>query len=213
MMENFLDQIMSPNTVLKTEFNIFRLSHPSTFVNASIYLSTVVARIYSTTNLLSGHFRKSGIYCNGRGDHSSEIVGHFNGRGWGIGRGARGREVRGVHGQGGHGGGSSAYENGIDIADVTRYFEYADWDTISNKTRERIADDPIRTEFLSKKRDRPPDPSFTEKRTRISYSPRSSMGFKTKSLMNLDWQEEWYISPLMGSGHKCQLQTEAWTLQ
>ena len=36
MVENLLDQIMSPNTELKTEVNIFRSSHLSTFSKHSL---------------------------------------------------------------------------------------------------------------------------------------------------------------------------------
>ena len=42
MVEHIIDQIMSPNIELKTEVNIFRLSHSSTFAKASTYLSKVV---------------------------------------------------------------------------------------------------------------------------------------------------------------------------
>ena len=45
MVENLLDQIMSPNTEFKKEVNICRSSHSSIFTEASTYLSTVVARL------------------------------------------------------------------------------------------------------------------------------------------------------------------------
>ena len=41
----------------------------SPFVKASTYISTVVARIYPTTNTSSGRFGNSGIYATGSGDH------------------------------------------------------------------------------------------------------------------------------------------------
>ena len=53
MSEHLLDQIMSPNTELNTGVKIFRSSHSSTFVKASNYLFTVVARLYPSANLSS----------------------------------------------------------------------------------------------------------------------------------------------------------------
>ena len=50
MMENLLDQLMSLNIELKTEINIYIFLHLSKFVKASMYLSTVVVRLYPTTN-------------------------------------------------------------------------------------------------------------------------------------------------------------------
>ena len=50
MVKHLIDQIMPPNTELKTEFNICMSSHSSTFVKASTYLSTVVARLYPSDN-------------------------------------------------------------------------------------------------------------------------------------------------------------------
>ena len=46
MVDNIIDQIMSPNKELKTEVNICRSSKSSTLVKASTYLSKVIARIY-----------------------------------------------------------------------------------------------------------------------------------------------------------------------
>ena len=68
MVEHLLYQIMSPNTDLKTEVNICRSSHSSTFVKESTYLSTVVSRLYPYTNPSLGLFRKRSIYSAGRGD-------------------------------------------------------------------------------------------------------------------------------------------------
>ena len=44
MVDHLLEQIMSPNTELNTEFNIIRSSHSSTSIKASNYLYTVVFR-------------------------------------------------------------------------------------------------------------------------------------------------------------------------
>ena len=65
MVDNLLDQIMSPNTELKTEVNICRSSHSSKFFKAPTYLSTVVARIYPYANPSSCRFRKRSIYAAG----------------------------------------------------------------------------------------------------------------------------------------------------
>ena len=62
MVEHLIDQIMSPNAELKTEINICRSSHSSTFVKASTYLSTVVERLYPSANPSSGRLRKRSIY-------------------------------------------------------------------------------------------------------------------------------------------------------
>ena len=90
MVIHIIDKIISPNTELKTEVNICRSSHLSTFVKAFTYLSTVVARLYSSVNPSSGRFRKSSIYAAGRGDRGGGRGGRFNGRGRGRGRGGRG---------------------------------------------------------------------------------------------------------------------------
>ena len=55
--DHLLDQIMSPNTELKTEVKKFRSSHLSTFVKLSTYLSTVVAILYPYNKTSSGRFR------------------------------------------------------------------------------------------------------------------------------------------------------------
>ena len=47
---------------------------------------------------------------------------------------------------------SSAYENGIDISDFTCYFEYSEWGALSNNTRKRITEEPVRTNFLADKK-------------------------------------------------------------
>ena len=86
MVNNLLDQIMSPKTELKTEVNICRSSHSSTFFKASTYLSTVVTRIYPSANTSSGRFIKRSIYAAGRGDRGDGRGGHFNGRFCGGGR-------------------------------------------------------------------------------------------------------------------------------
>ena len=154
MVEHLLDQIMSPNTELKTEFNICRSSHSSTFFKASTYLSTVVARLYPPSNPSSGRSRKRSIYDAGRGDLDGGICGRFNGRGRDRGCGGRCGRGRGGHVQGGCGGGSSAHENGIDISDVTCYFEYQEWAALSNYTRIRITEYLVRTKFLENKKRR-----------------------------------------------------------
>ena len=95
MVEHIPDHIMSPNKELKTEVNICRSSHLSTFFKASNYLSTVVARIYPYANPSSCRFRKRSIYAAGRGEHGGRRGGHFNIRGRGRGRVGRGGKGRG----------------------------------------------------------------------------------------------------------------------
>ena len=87
-----------------------------------------------------------------RGDHGDGRGGCFNVRGLGRVYGGRGGRVRGGHVIGGRGGGISAHENGIEISDITRYFEDSEWAAISNDTRKSIAEDPIRTKFLENKK-------------------------------------------------------------
>ena len=110
MVEHLLDQIMSPNTELKTEVNICRSSQLSIFFKASNYLSTVVARIYPSANPSSFCFIKRSIYATGRGDSGGGRGGRFNGIVCGRGRGGRGGKCRGGQIQGGLGGGSGAHE-------------------------------------------------------------------------------------------------------
>ena len=168
MFEHLLDQIMSPNTELKKEVKICRSSQSSTFVKASTYLSTVVARLYPSDNPSSKRFRKRIIYAAGRGDRGVKRGGNVNDRGCGIGRGGRGVQGRVVHVQVVCGGGSSAHENGIDISDFTPYFEDSEWAALSNDTTKRITEDPVRTKFLANKRGAPPYLSILERTTRTN---------------------------------------------
>ena len=85
------------NTELKTEVNICRLSHTSTFAKAYMYLYTLVVRIYPYTNHSSGKFINHCIYATGHVDWSSGRCGCFNGLGHGPGgevRVGRGRDGR-----------------------------------------------------------------------------------------------------------------------
>ena len=66
--DNLLDHITYQNTSFKTEVNIYRYSHYSTFVKVYIYLSSVVGRLYPTNNPSSVLFRKRGIYASVHGD-------------------------------------------------------------------------------------------------------------------------------------------------
>ena len=89
-------------------------------------MSKVVARIYPYANPSQGPFKNLSIYdagCGGRGDGRGR---RFNNRGCGRGREVRGGKGRRGNVQGGCVGGSGAHENGIDISDVTRYFEYSE---------------------------------------------------------------------------------------
>ena len=115
MVEHLLDHIISPNTGLKTDSKICRSSHSSTFLKASTYLYTMVARIHTSTNPSSGCSRKRISYATGHGDRGSKRGGRFNGRGSSRVRGGRGVQGRGGNGQGGCGSGSGTYEIGIDI--------------------------------------------------------------------------------------------------
>ena len=65
IIKHLLDHIMSPDTELKTEVNICRSSHSSTFVKASAYMSAVFAILYPYSNPPSGRFRKRSIYATG----------------------------------------------------------------------------------------------------------------------------------------------------
>ena len=152
MVEHLLDHIMSPNTELKTEVNICRSSHQSTFVKAYTYLSTLVSRLYPSANPSSGRFRKRSIYTYGRGDRGGGRGVRSNGRGRGRVWGGRDGNSRVLHVQGCCGGGSSTHENGIDISDVTRNFEDSEWATLLNNTRKRITEDPVRTKYLANKK-------------------------------------------------------------
>ena len=190
MVEHLIDHIMSPNTELKTEINICRSSHLSTFIKVSTYLSTVFARLYPSANPSSVRFRKCNIYAAGRGDRVYGRGGRFNGRVCGRGCGGRGGQGRGGQGRGGCGGGTGAHENGIDISYVIRYFEDSEWAALSNDTRKRITEDLVRTNYWQIKRGAPPALSVLERTTRTGWSLRSSLGFKTQAEMNLDCQEE-----------------------
>ena len=131
MIKHLLDQIMSPDSELKTEVNICRSSHFSKFVKVSTYLSTEVARLYPYANGSSGCFGKLTIYATARGDRGSGRSVSFNGRVRGRGRGGRSGQVRVGHSRGGFGGGTGVSENGIDISDFNRYFEDLEWAALS----------------------------------------------------------------------------------
>ena len=151
MVEHILDQIMSPNPELKTEVNICRSLHSSSFFKSSTYLSTVVARLYPSENPSSGHFRKRSIYATFRGSHCRGIGRYFNGRGHGIRSGGIGIRGRLLHGIVSHGGDRGTYENGNDVSDVTRYFEHLEWAAFSKNTRKSITEYTVRTNFLVNK--------------------------------------------------------------
>ena len=100
MVEHLLDHIMSPNTDFKTEVNICRSSHSSTFFKASTYMSTVFVRLYLSANPSSGRFRKRSIYYASRVDTGCGRCGRFNVRGRGRGREVRVGKGRVLHVQG-----------------------------------------------------------------------------------------------------------------
>ena len=83
----------------------------------------MVSRLYPSANPSSVRFRNISIYDAGHGDRGGRRGVRFNVRGRGRQRGGISRRVRGGHVQGGRGGGSGAHKNGIEISDVTRYFE------------------------------------------------------------------------------------------
>ena len=113
----------------------------------------MVARIYSSANPSSGRFRNRSIYATGRGYCDCVIGGQFNGRVCGRGRGGRSEQGRGVQAQGCCVGYSGAHENGIDILDVPCYFEDSEWAVLSNYTKKRITEDPVRkNSMVNKKR-------------------------------------------------------------
>ena len=112
----------------------------------------VVERLYPYTNPSSERFRKRGIYATDRGDRGSGRGGRFNWRGHGSGCVGRNEKVRVGNGRVDYGGGSGAYENGIDISNVTRYFEDEEWSAISNETRKRTTEDPVHTKLQENKK-------------------------------------------------------------
>ena len=63
--EHLMDHITYLNKELNAYINICRLSHYSTFVKESTYLSTVYARLYPPNNPSSGCLRKRNIYLTG----------------------------------------------------------------------------------------------------------------------------------------------------
>ena len=56
--EPLMGNIASPKTELKTEVNIFRSPHSSSFFKAPTYVSTWVAKLYPSNNPFSGRLRK-----------------------------------------------------------------------------------------------------------------------------------------------------------
>ena len=114
----------------------------------------MVSRLYTSANPSSGRFRKCIIYAAVRGDRGGGRGGNFNFRGRGRGRGRIGGQGRGGKFQGVFGEGSAKDENGIDISDVTSYFEDSEWGALSNDTKQRIAEDPVRINFLANKKRR-----------------------------------------------------------
>ena len=79
----------------------------------------------------SPEYSKNGDRGDGRGG-SFNGISHIRVCGGRLGRGRR------VQVQGGRVGGRGALENGIDISDVTCYFEDPDWASLSNDTRKII---------------------------------------------------------------------------
>ena len=181
MVKHILDQIMSPNTELKTEVNICKSSHSSTFFKASTYLSSVLVRIYPSANPSLGRFRKRSIYATVRGDRGIRRCGRFNGSVCGRGCGGKYGKFRGGHVQGCHGGVSGAYENGIDISDVTRHFEDSEWATILNDTRKSITEDRVRTKFLTNKKRRTTRSVSVEKNNKNQLISQIITGVKNAS--------------------------------
>ena len=114
----------------------------------------MVARLYSFANPSPGRFRKHSIYAFSRRDRGGRRGRRFNGIYCGRGRGGRVGIGRRGHTRGGREWGSGVHENGIDISDVTRYFEDSEWAAFSNDTRKRIIEDPVRTKFLENKKRR-----------------------------------------------------------
>ena len=90
MVEHILDQIISPRIYFRTEVNICRSSHLSTFVKESNYLYKVDARLYPSANPSSGGFRKRSIYADGCGYRGDRRGGRLNGRVCGKVSGGRG---------------------------------------------------------------------------------------------------------------------------
>ena len=114
----------------------------------------MVAGIYPSDNLSSGRFRKRIIYAAGCGDRGVRRGGRLDGIGYVRGRGGRGVGGRVGHVQVGCGGECSVHEKGIEISYFTRYFEYSECAALSNDTRKRITEDPVRTKFLENKKRR-----------------------------------------------------------
>lgn len=162
-----LDKVQCPNNELKTEVRIFRSSHSRTFDEASIYIATVVSRIFPTNNPSSGRYNNRNVYHISRGVNNGSNggrggrFGHNNGQGRGrFQNDQRGGRFGGRNNSRGgrffpnRGNNQSQHstDNGVDISDVTRYFSDAEWIRLSYQTKNRISNDPRRLEAVQNDR-------------------------------------------------------------
>ena len=132
------------------EVNIWRSYHSYSFVQASTYLSTVITRLYQPINPSSDRFRKTIIYTTFQGGCVSGRGGQFGGYGHVRGYVDRVRHGRGGHSsQVGHIGWNGTKKNGINISDVTRYFDDEEWYKLSHEMRGGIIEDPVHTKFIA----------------------------------------------------------------
>ena len=110
-----LDDIHFQNNNLKTEVNICKSRHSASFETYSTYLSTVISRLFSATQLSPGRYgRRRQVNSSGR-----EVI-------EGIFRIFEGRRGCGRGGLGGHRGRGKENRNrslnGVDIRITTRWY-------------------------------------------------------------------------------------------
>ena len=138
---HLLNKIQCPDKDLQMTVNICRSSHNNNFIEASTYMQTKVARIFSDSQPSSGRYGKRRhikAFSRGEGDRGDgKIRGRFGGRG---GRGVNNKIVR----TGGRGNGKPNKENGIDISDPTRWYEQNELSVLSSATRNYVLQHPDR---------------------------------------------------------------------
>ena len=143
--DHLLNKIQCPDKDFQMVVNICRSSHSNTFVQASTYLQTEVARIFPDAQPSSGRYGKRRyIKAFGRGGGRG---GRYGGRGRFGGRGGRGRGGRGRGGRGGN-----DKENGVDISDPTRWYDDEELNALSSATRNYILQHPDRQKAIDERK-------------------------------------------------------------
>ena len=141
--DHLLNKIQCPDKEFQMVVNICRSSHSNSFVQASTYLQTEVARIFPEAQPSSGRYGKRRyIKAFGRGGGRG---GRYGDRGRFSGRGGRGR--------GGRGGNAKANkENGVDISDPTRWYDDEELSALSSATRNYILQHPDRQKAIDERK-------------------------------------------------------------